>query len=84
MGQHHLTQRRQTQAVVDAVEQRRSQLGLQIENLPVHGRGSHMQVLGRLADGAAANHFIEIAQNSGVHARSLQGLTGRAKRRHSA
>ena len=74
MIEHHLTQRRQAQAVVNAVKQRRPQLGFEVENLPVDRRGRHMQIFRRLADGTAADHFIEIAQNSGVHAHRLHGF----------
>ena len=74
MIEHHLTQRRQAQAVVNAVKQRRTQLGFEVKNLPVYRRGRHMQIFRRLADGTAADHFIEIAQNSGVHAHRLHGF----------
>ena len=67
MAEHHLAQRRQAQAVADAIKQRRAELSLQIQNLPVHRRRCDVQMLGRLANGATTHDFVKVTQNTGMH-----------------
>jgi hypothetical protein len=60
-GQHQFAGRRQLHAARQAVEQRHAHLGLQVEDLLVHGRRRQVQRDGRLAHRATARHLVKTA-----------------------
>ncbi|MNY34360.1 hypothetical protein D3C86_1686950 [compost metagenome] len=73
--QHHghvtgedFTGGRQAQAAGQAVEQRGADFVFQLEDLPVHRRGSDIQAPRRFADGVAVADHVEIVDGRRVEA----------------
>ena len=67
MADQHLARGRQPQAARQALEDRRSDLLLEHEDLPIDRRRRHVEAARGLPDRAAARHFIQVTQNTGVH-----------------
>jgi hypothetical protein len=60
----HLAGRGEPHTTRAPLEQRRTELFLQVEHVTVHRRGGDVELLGRLADRSTTRHLVHIVENA--------------------